>query len=380
MERRGFPGDNQPLAGGPPYHPLCSIRWSPWSGPYALPDDAMSQARHTFQWRPGDPGGDMRLSIPLERRLEPLREDRTSTAAGIVREASELLRDWLTEVGSNENHALGALLGTALDPLHQVHGWRGPVALWLRTIDRAVRQAGSFRTPLREVLVEEMGLWLGGIDGVSEPDSTEWTGEPLDPGTRLPDRRRCIESLLPEIEPGEVLVVPGFSETVALAIERLVEEGLAPILILGEGGPSLGGRQMVRRLEHTSLSMRLVYDVALGAELPQADRVWLGTEAIGPASMVGLKGTGALLTEARRRQVPCTVFATTDKVMPGARLELPAWAQRESYLLWDGPAEGLTVDAQYFEHTLLDGQALLATEVGLRTPAQLALQALRTDS
>ena len=321
----------------------------------------------------------MRLSIPLERRLEPFVEDRTSTAHEIVLEVSEVLRDWLMDVGSNENHALGALLGTALDPLHRIHGWRGPMALWLRTIDRAVGQASSFRTPLREVLVEELGLWLGGAEAPSESAPEIWSGEPLDTGIRLPDRERCIESLLSEIEPGEVLVIPGFSETVALAVERLVEEGLTPVLILGEGGPSLGGRQMVRRLEHCALSMRLVYDVALGAELVQADRVWLGTEAIGPASMVGLKGTTALLGEARRRQVPCTVFATSDKVMPGARLELPQWAQDESYLLWDGPAEGLSVDAQFFEHTPLDGQALLATELGLRTPAQLALQALRMD-
>lgn len=345
----------------------------------------MSQARHTFHWRPGDPGGDMRLSLPLERRLEPLLEDRTSTALEIVLHGCATLRDWLTEVGSNEDHALGALLGTALDPLHRVHGWRGPVALWLRTIDRAVGQAGSFRTPLREVLVEELGLWLGGVEGTSgQPQGASgpavWTGEPLDPGVRLPDRERCIEALLPEIEPGEVLVVPGFSETVALAIERLADEGLAPVVILGEGGPNLGGRQMVRRLQHTGLSMRLVYDVALPHELTQADRVWMGTEAIGPASMVALKGTSGWLAEARRRQIPTTVLATSDKLMPGARLELPAWAASESYLLWDGPAEGLTVDSQFYEHTPLDGQALLATEWGLRTPAQLALQALRTDS
>ncbi len=345
----------------------------------------MSQARHTFHWRPGDPGGDMRLSLPLERRLEPWLDDRTSTAQEIVLGCSAALRDWLMDVASNDNHSLGVLLGTALDPLHRTHGWRGPMALWLRTIDRAVGQAGSFRTPLREVLVEELGLWLGGVDGLrlrgaNPVEARAWSGEPLDPGTRLPDRERCVECLLPEIEQGEVIVVPGFSETVALGLERLADEGLAPIVVLGEGGPNMGGRQMVRRLEPTGLSMRLVYDVALPHELVQADRVWMGTEALGPASMVALKGTSGWLAEARRRQVPTTVLTTSDKLMPGARLELPEWAQEESYLLWDGPAEGLEVDSQFYEHTSLDGQALLATEMGLRTPAQLALQALRTDS
>ena len=346
----------------------------------------------------------MRLSLPLARRMESLSEDRASSARQIVLAASEHVRDWLLEVESAENHVVGPLLSTELDPLIQSHGWRAPVALWWHTIDRAVGQAGSFRTPLREVLIEEMGLWLGGLQGASEapleraqdaatvrrglagaspvPASPlqPGSGEPLDPGVRLPDRRLCVQSLLAEIEPGEVLVVPSDSETVAFAIERLVREGLQPQVILGEGGPNLGGRQMVRRLESLGVAMRLVYDAALPTELAQADRLWMGTEALGPASMIALKGTGGLIAEARRRQVPTTVFATSDKVMPGAKVELPAWAERESYLLWDGPSDGLAIDSQFYEQTPLDGQALLATEVGLRTPAQLALQVLRTES
>ncbi|HPF13469.1 MAG TPA: hypothetical protein PLJ12_04315 [Planctomycetota bacterium] len=340
----------------------------------------MTSTRHTFHWRPGDPGGDMQLSLPLSQRWKELEEDRTSTAEEIVREASQILRDWLVAVPTTDSHRLGALLGAELDPLLVTHGWRGPVALWWHTIDRAVGQAPASRIPLREVLIEEMGLWLGGLD-VDREAGTEprWIGEPLAAGLRLPRRDRCVEPLLPEVQVGETLLIPAFSETVAQAIERLVAGSLRPSLILGEGGPSLGGRQMARRLEHTGCEMRLVYDAALPRHVAAVDRMWLGTEALGAGAMVAVQGVSNLIQEARRQQVPVAILATSDKLMPHAELKLPRWAETETYLLWDSPTDGLTVESQFFERVPLEAHQPIATEMGLRTPAQLALQALRTE-
>jgi hypothetical protein len=60
-------------------------------------------------------------------------------------------------------------------------------------------------------------------------------------------------------------------------------------------------------------------------------------------------------------------------------LRLPEWAEKETYLLWEGPVSGLTVDSQFYERLPLQGSLVLATEFGLQSPAQLALSALRTD-
>ncbi|MBL4771530.1 MAG: hypothetical protein JKY61_10405 [Planctomycetes bacterium] len=310
-------------------------------------------------------------------------QDRTSTAQEIILEASEILCEWLGDLPDGQSPQLGSLLGTELDPLLATHGWRAPVQLWMRTIDMVVGRASRFRTPLREVLIEELGLWLGGID-LEDPDQEgssdqPWSGEPLDPGRRLPLRETCCDVLLEDMEANEVIAIPAYSETVALAIERVAGAGLKPKLILGEGGPNLGGRAMAQRLEHLGLEMRLVYDAAMPDHVAQADRLWMGTEAIGADAFLATIGTGNVVLAARKNQVPCIVLATSDKLVPMGDLRLPEWAEKETYLLWEGSISGLQVDSQFYERLPLHGEFLFATEFGFQNPAQLALNALRTD-
>ncbi len=324
------------------------------------------------------------MRAPLESLWEPLLEDRTSTAEEIVRAASTILRDWLMALPQGDGGRLAQLLATAMDPVVQAHGWRAPVALWMQTIDLAAGQVHTNPTPLREILIEEMGLWLGGLDRAQDLRGTSppvaWSGEVLAPGLRLPKRAACAAALLPGMEKGETICVPAFSETVAQAIEQAVAEGLRPKLALGEGGPVLGGRQMALRLEHSGISMSLYYDAALPSHLVRCDRMWLGTEAIGAGSMLAINGTQTLMAEAHRQGVPVALLATSDKLMPQAELRLPEWAERESYLLWDAPTEGLSVQSQFYERVPLDNAQIIATELGLRTPAQFALQSLATDT
>ena len=337
----------------------------------------MSQTRHTFHWRPGDPDGDMQLRLPLSRKLEALLDDRTSTAEEVILEASEILCDWLRSLPDGDALQLGALLGTELDPLLAIHGWRAPVQLWMRTIDSVVDQSTRFKSSLREILIEELGLWLGGVD--VEDSYTEWNGAPLASGRRLPLRASCAQALLPGVEPREILAIPAFSETVALAVEQLAQAGLQPKLLLGEGGPNLGGRLMARRLQHLGLEMRLIYDSAMPEKVAEADRLWMGTEGIGANSLLATIGTGNVVRAARKSQVPCTVLATSDKLVPMGDLRLPQWAENETYLLWESPVPGLKVESQFYECLPLQEALVFATEFGIQSPAQLAMSALRTD-
>ncbi len=340
----------------------------------------MSQSRHTFHWRPGDSDGDMQLRAPLSQMLDPLLEDRTSTSEEVILEACEILRSWLAVLPDGDAAHLGTLLGTELDPLLATHGWRAPLQLWMATVDRVVAQASDFQRPLREVLIEELGLWLGGADMDNlKGEHVRWNGEPLAAGRRLPKRATCCDALMADMEPHEVIAVPAFSETVALAIERLAHAGLDPELILGEGGPNLGGRMMARRLEHLGLKARLVYDAAMPNLVASADRLWMGTEAIGADSVLATIGTGHVVQAAHKSQVPCTVLVTSDKLAPMGDLRLPEWAERETYLLWEAPVSGLQVESQFYERLPIQGTLVFATEFGLQSPAELALSALRTD-
>lgn len=317
----------------------------------------------------------------LADRVRELAGDRASSAADLVREAAEHLAEWVRSRPEEWTWELArSELDEGLCELRAAHGWRGPVALFFDALAKTL--ALSSRRPLEttagEVLGEELGLWLGGVSG--DPQDVRWDGRPLAPGRRLLPREDCVRALLPELERGETVLVHGFSETVTLAISAAQKRGLAPRVLLSEGGPDLGGRRMARRLVREGVRVTLTYDAALHMDLGRADRVWLGTEAIGADAFLARVGTRALLAEARRLEVPTYVLATSDKLTPRGELTLPEWCAHDRWLLWENAPEGVDVESQAFETVPLDLPTAFATECGLESAASLSLRSLRTDA
>ena len=375
----------------------------------------MTSPRNVFQWSSqGLPAGGSPGPTRLEESLDPVARDHASSAAELVREASAAVLRWLQDAGdyggfrdsqdsqdSRDDHddhddhddrddggsgagedcgagweRLRTELTRELVTLTESQGWRGPFACWFDALDRtlAAGLAGEFQAPAREVLAEELGLWLGGHGAGTD----EWNGEPLASGRRLPDRARCVEALLADLQRGEVIAVHGWSETVQMALEEVHGRGLAPEIVLSEGGPDLGGRRMARHLANAGAKVRLVYDTALFGVLQRADRMWLGTEAIGAEAFLGRVGTRALAQEARRLGVPCAILTTSDKLMPAGELRTPNWCEQATWLLWEHAPEGVRLDSQAFEAVPLDIPDHFATEHGLLNAAQLSLRSLRT--
>lgn len=335
----------------------------------------MSERRHTLHWRPVAPSVREAPGAALDERLLALVEDRAATAAAIVTEASEALLGWLSEQALPLE---GAELARGLALVRDSHGWRAPVVHWLEALEGALALAERRALPAAEVLAEELGLWLGGASG-DAPDAV-WDGHPLGAGRRMPERGACAPALVAELEPGERILVHGFSETVTEALLEVYARGLAPEVVLSEGGADLGGRRMARELAPRGVRVTLVYDAALVAQVPACDRIWLGTEAIGAQAFLGRVGMRALLEEARRAEVPSAVVATSDKLMPRGELPLPAWCERDAWLLWDGAPEGVRLQPQLFERVPLELPDAFATEYGIESAAEFSLRSLRTEA
>ena len=126
--------------------------------------------------------------------------------------------------------------------------------------------------------------------------------------------------------------------------------------------------------------LTLVYDAALPGLLGRADRVWLGTEAIGAQAFLAAVGTRLLLQEAERLEVRSAVLATSDKLMPRGALAPPAWGARDGWLLWEDAPEGVRLESQPYEPVALDLPEFFITEHGAGSATDLALRALRTGS
>lgn len=333
---------------------------------------------NTFEWTPPAAGGAPIVEeIPLGERVSGLVEDRGSSAADLTMRTAKELHAWLC-APSTPDAGVGALLDEGLAELDAAHRWRGTYAGLRAVLDQlSARGAGDETPALREALQEECALWLETGEGGS---GAGWDGTPLAAGIRIPDRSRCAAPLLEGprgLEEGEVILVHGWSETVARGVELAHARGLAPRVLVSEGGPDLGGRRLARRLVAGGSSVRFVYDAALVEAVRRADRVWLGTDAIGARAFVGRVGTRALLERARDMDVPTAVLATRDKLMPGGGLDLPGWPADEPWHLWEGAPRDVVVESQSFEAVPLDLPDAFATDLGLLSAVDFSVQALR---
>ena len=315
----------------------------------------------------------------LRRALAPLAEDHTAPAVDLVLGASQILFDCLNRRDGIEGLSPGFSWSDwgrseALDALRQAHGWRGPVARWLATLDALAAWAPRHLAEghsVREVLAEELGLWLGGETGAG-PTQGPWDGQPLSDGRRLADRAQTARHARERLTAKERVLVHGYSHTVAAALVSAWEAGLAPEVVLSESPANLGGRRLALHLVEAGLRVRLGWDLALFGELPAADRFWIGAEAVGATGFLAPRGSRALLEEARRLGVPTAVVTTTDKIMPGGEL-LPPAPGEELGLLWELPPSGVELDGAAWEEVPLDLPSTFITEHGATGPADLFL-------
>ena len=332
----------------------------------------------TFEWTPPSAGIPQAESgEPLAERLGSLVEDRAASAADVVRRAARTCHGWLVE-SSCADAGVGAVLQQGLEVFLESQGWRAPVDRFRASLEHVRAQIQEDGGPeLREALAAECALWLETAETLAGPG---WEDAAERPRLRLPDRADCARPMLEgpaAIEGGEVFLVHGWSETVARGLELVQARGLGPEVIVSEGGPDLGGRRLARRLVASGIKVRFVYDAALVAAVRRADRVWLGSDALGTVEFLGRVGTGALVERARDLGVITTLLATTDKRRPGGEIVLPGWASGEAWHLWESAPKDVDVEAQPFEAVGLEGLDGVATEVGLMLPGDLRDAPLR---
>jgi hypothetical protein len=316
----------------------------------------------TFEWTP--PGtlppevgvADPQAVGDLADELLATLENRGLTAADLIRKVARSTCDWLNDEGCPDAAVGKALLDHELVLLREAHGWRAPVARFLAALEGVCGRIADNGAPeLREALSAECARWQ------------EFSSE------LLPDRSRCAAALLDQgslnpaagLESGEVILIHGWSETVARGVELAQARGLVPEIIVSEGGPDLGGRRLARRLVASGLAVRFIYDAALVDAVKRVDRIWLGTESIGSRAFIGRLGTRAVLERAHELDVPSAVIATTDKLLPKGAVQAPMWSTDEPWHLWEGAPHGVTVESQSFESIPLELASVFATNEGL---------------
>ncbi|MEL6712833.1 MAG: hypothetical protein AAFP86_03625 [Planctomycetota bacterium] len=349
--------------------------------------DDSSEPLEVFEWAPataglhfqgarigGEPVDGARVLETLEGRVAGLADDRGVTAADLVRKVAREAHGWLVGPDSPDVGIEGAL-DDELRALVDAHGWRVPFARFVAALLGAADSAepGAPQYARREAMAAECALWF---EGGAEAGATAPAGPDGEP--RLGSKERCADPLLAgplAVTRGEVVLVHGWSETVARGLELARARGLEPAAIVSEGGAALGGRRLARRLSAGGMDVSFVYDAALVSALERADRVWIGSDAIGAHAFVARMGTRALVERASQLGVDVAVLATSDKFTPEARPSLPRWAADEPWHLWEGAPAAVSVESQAFELVPLDLVRVFATERGSWSAADVRARA-----
>ncbi len=366
-----------------------------------MPAQSVSHQGSTGTWTAA---ADSNVPLPTSKGsladcLHEIAFDRAASSDALVLETARVTLEWLLERPDRWSWSAAAReLEEGFAEWNAEQGWRGPAAVWFDTVRGAWHQGrASHPDEAREYLAEEFGLWLctreadvapafdsGALESnasasCSDASERPWNGAPLASGRRLASRTALGAHAVATLETRELVLLNAYSNTVAVALEAAWRAGKQPQVLVCEGLPTLEGRRMAHRLSRSGLAVGICYDAALIDALDRADRVWLGTEAIGAEGFLGRVGTRSLLDEAVRREVPVQLLATSDKLMPAGELALPNWPERDTWLLWDDAPENVRLETQCFEITPLDLVEHIITECGCESPARLSVRALRAE-
>lgn len=340
---------------------------------------------HRITWSPPSSASE---STPdprrgLAERLADSARDRASDAVAVVLEAARVLRDWAEESpGKWTLERAGRELEEGWTAWVAGQGWRGLCAIFVDTLRRALLlpEASGDRRGARVILLEELDAWLGSGARTPESRSARWDGSPLSPGARITPRQDVARHAVKTLERGEWILVHGYSPTVVATLTLARQKGLFPRALLSECSADHGGRRMARELTRAGVGVRLAWDAAALGAVREVDRVWLGTEAIGAGVFLGAVGTGLLLREAARNEVPTAVLCTGDDLVPGGEATPPSWGEEESWNLWcDGP-EGVELASQPFERVSAELVGAWLTDLGREELAELCLRAMRPEA
>src|SRR5690349_3674223 len=195
----------------------------------------------------------------------------------------------------------------------------------------------------------------------------------------MPSRAEFARTAAAELENGETILVHGFSEALARALEEALRAGKRPHVLCGEGLPLLEGRRLARRLAALDASIELVYDAVLPDRVAEADRLWIASAAIGARALLAQVGARRLAREALEHGVPLQVVATCDALLPGGALALPRWMREDRSLLWVEAPGSVELATAFLEELPLEDVPEFLTEKGRESAEALCLRALRLE-
>ena len=260
----------------------------------------------------------------LIRRIEALREDRTSGASAIVREAVAIL------VAARAAHAdidsTARLIRSAQPSMAPL--WNATAAASSDDSDRL----NQFAERLRRAPA-----------AIARFAATHFAGEST----------------------GQIRVATlSYSGSVLAALNAI--RTTRPLAVsCSESRPALEGRRLAAELAAAGVPVTLFSDGAIAHALDTADAVMVGADAIAPSWFLNKSGTRMLAAAAAQHGVPVYVIASRDKFVTQRVAEGLVLRRGDAAEIWAEPPAGVDVQNPYFESTPLDLVTAVISDVGI---------------
>jgi ribose 1,5-bisphosphate isomerase len=152
---------------------------------------------------------------------------------------------------------------------------------------------------------------------------------------------------LAEIVPeGACLLLHSYSSTVAQALGLLKRKGCR--VIVTESRPGLEGRRTASLCTQAGLTVRLITDAAIYANMQEVQMVLLGADAIlSGGHAINKMGSSAIACCAHALGVPLFILAERRKLVPGD--QVPCLEQGPADAVWETPPDGVLIENNIFE-------------------------------
>jgi translation initiation factor eIF-2B subunit delta len=284
--------------------------------------------------------------VRWEALVEPIRSDKTSGAAELVRKAATAVLEWL---GRSELMPFRDWKAELVDFAHAIYDAQPSMATLFNLANDILLAVES--TASLDEAQQRIRAATGGFLRQLEQSQGQ-----------------LVMAALPLLPAGARILTFSYSSSVlAVLLEAWTRDDSLRVFCT-EGRPMLEGRHLAQRLADAGIAVQFGIDAAISTFAPQASLVLVGADSITRDGVVNKLGTTVTALAAHAAGVPCYVICGRQKWLP-AVAPAPDFRQPKPVEeVWPNPPQRVGVWNAYFECTPIELFSGIIGEKGLLVP------------
>ena len=284
--------------------------------------------------------------------VEPIRSDKTSGAAEMVRKAAAAVLAWIDRS----------------EPMSRLD-WKAELLAFARALYDAQPSMATLFNLANDIalVIESTATLLEAQRRIRE--ATQGFLHELEQS-----QGQLVVAALPLLPAGARILTFSYSSSVLAVLLEAWARDASLRVFCTEARPMLEGRHLAQRLADAGMPVQFGIDAAIATFASQVSLVLMGADSITRDGVVNKLGTTVTALAAHAAGVPCYVICGRQKWLPGAA-PAPDFRQlKPPEEVWPDPPPRVRVWNGYFERTPIERFSGIIGETGLLVPRDLMPQ------